>query len=87
MKILIERAGYKYLGTLQADHIRYTGMKEKVKAECLRRVRKVLETGLNDGNIIKAINTWAVFPLRHSAQFIVWNCAEFIQLDRKTKKS
>ena len=57
MKGSIEGAGYKHLGILQADQIRYTKMKEKVKAEYLRRVCKVLETNLNDGNIIKGINT------------------------------
>ena len=31
-------------------------MKEKVKAEYLRRVWKILETKLNDGSIIKVIN-------------------------------
>ena len=36
MKGLIEGAGYKYLGIIQADQIRYTEMKE--------RVCKVLET-------------------------------------------
>ena len=46
MKELIEGAGYKYLVILQADQIRYTKKKEKVKAENLRRVRKVLETKL-----------------------------------------
>ena len=46
MKRLIEGAGYKYLVILQADQIRYTKMKEKVQAENLRRVRKVLETKL-----------------------------------------
>ena len=44
MRGLIEGAGYKYLGIIQADQIRYTEMKEKVKTEYLRRVRKVLET-------------------------------------------
>ena len=44
MRGLIEGVGYKYLGILQADQIRYTEMKEKVKTEYLRRVRKVLET-------------------------------------------
>ena len=56
-KGLIEEVSYKYLGILQADQIRYTEMKEMVKAEYLRRVRKVLETKLNGGNIIKGINT------------------------------
>ena len=32
-KVLIEEAGYKYLGVIQADQIRYTEMKEKVKTE------------------------------------------------------
>ena len=40
----IEGADCKYLGILQAGQIRYTQMKEKVKTEYLRRVRKVLET-------------------------------------------
>ena len=61
-------------------------MKEKVKAEYLRRVCKILETKLNDGNIIKGINTWAVSLLRYSAAFIDWNCAELPQLDRRSRK-
>ena len=70
MKGLIEGAGYRYLGIMQADQILYTGMKEKVKTEYLRRVRKVLETKLNGGNIIRGINIWAVSFLRYSAAFI-----------------
>ena len=81
MKALIEGAGYKYLGILQADQIRYTQMKEKVKVEYLRRVRKVLETKLNGGNIMKGVSTWAVSLLRYSAAFIDWNCTELTQLD------
>ena len=86
MKGLIEGASYEYLGILQADQIRYTEMKEMVKTEYLRRVRKVLETKLNVGNIIKGINTWAVSLLRYSAAFIDWNCAELTQLHRRTRK-
>ena len=86
MKRLIEGAGYKYLGILQVDQIRYTEMKKKVKAEYLRRVRKVLETKLNGGYIIKGINTWAVSLLRYSATFTDWNGAELTQLARRTRK-
>ena len=57
MKELIKGARYKYPGILPADQIRYTEMKKKVEVEYLRRVRKVLETKLNGGNIIKGINT------------------------------
>ena len=52
-----------------------------MKAEYLRRARKVLEVKLNGGNIIKAIKTWAVSLLRYSAAFIDWNCKELAQLD------
>ena len=70
MKGLIEGAGYKYLGILQADQIRYTEIKETVNAEYPRRVCKVVETKLDDVNIIKGINTSAVSLLRYSAAFI-----------------
>ena len=70
MKGLIEGAGYKYLGIIQANQIRYTEMKTKVKTEYLRRVCKVLETKLNCGKIIEGINIWVVSLLRYSAAFI-----------------
>ena len=86
MKRLIESAGYKYLSMLKPDQIRYTEMKEKVNAEYLRRVCKVLETKLNGGNIIKEINTWAVSHQMYPAAFIDWNCTELKQLSRRTRK-
>ena len=61
-------------------------MKEKVKPEYLRRVRKFLEAKLNGGNKIKGINTWAVSLLKYSTAFIDWNCTELTQLDRITRK-
>ena len=41
MKVPIEGAGYKYLGILQADQIRYTEVKEKVEAKYFKRFYKV----------------------------------------------
>ena len=43
---------YKYLGVIQADGTNHHEMKEKVKTEYYRRVRKILETKLIGGNII-----------------------------------
>ena len=86
MKGLVEGAGYKYLGMIQADQIRYTEMTEKERTEYLRRVRKVLETKLNGGNIIREINIWAISLLRYSVAFIDLNCTELTQLDRRTRK-
>ena len=51
MKELIEGAGYKCLGIIQADQIQNREMKEKVTIEYLRGVRKFLEFKLNGGNI------------------------------------
>ena len=61
MKGLIEGAGYKYLGIIQTDQIRYTEMKKKVKTNYLGRVLKALETKLNGGNIIKGINIYGQY--------------------------
>ena len=85
MKGLIKEAGYQYLGILQSDQIRYTEMKEKVKGKYLRKIRKVLETSVNGGNIMKGISTWGVSLLRYSAAFIDWNCAELTLLDQRTR--
>ena len=61
-------------------------MKDKVMKEYKRRVRKILETELNAGNLIKGINTWAVSLLRYSAAFLDWTKFEMEQLDRQTRK-
>ena len=52
---------------LEADEVMVKEMKVKVKKEYHRRVRKVLETNLNNRNIFKAINTWAISVLMYSA--------------------
>ena len=47
-------------------------MKEKMKKECYKRARKVLETKLNSGNVFKAISTCLVSILKYSAAFLGW---------------
>ena len=54
----LEGESYKYLGVLETDEVIVNEMKDKVKKEYYRGVRKVLETKLNSGNVFKAINTW-----------------------------
>ena len=61
-------------------------MKEKLKTEFYRLVRKILETKLNGGNIITGINTWAISLQRYSAAFLEWTGAELEQMDRRTRK-
>ena len=57
MKRLKECDSYKYLGVILADGMKHHEMKEKVKTEYYRQVRKILETKLNGVNIVTRINT------------------------------
>ena len=50
--------GYKFLGVLQLDSIINRKMKEKVKSEYIRRVKKLLRSQLNEGNAIAGMNAW-----------------------------
>ena len=66
--------------------MRHHEMKEKVKTEYYRRVRRILETKLIGRNIIIGINTKAVSLLRYSAAFLDWTGAKLKQMDRRTRK-
>ena len=77
---------YKYLGILQVDDIKHTQTKKKKLSEYNKRVRKILKSKLNGGNIIKAINSWAVSVVRYTAGIKDWTQAELEDLDRKTRK-
>ena len=86
IKSLEEGESYKYLGVLEADEVMVNEMKDKVKNECYRRVRKVLETKLNSGNVFKTINTRAVSVVRYSAGFLGWSRVPLEEIDRRTRK-
>ena len=49
-------------------------------------MRKILKSKLNGGNIIKAINSWAVQVVRYTTRIIDWTQAELEDLNRKTRK-
>ena len=65
-------------------------LEEKVKLnvlkEYIRRIRKVLKSKLNGGNLVRGVNTWAVSLLRYSAAFVSWRKSELQAIDRKTRK-
>ena len=81
-----EENGYKYLGVLLLDRVMCDAIKEKVGTEYKGRVKKVLKSKLNGGNMIAAINTWAVPLIRYSAPFLDWLRDEMKQVDRTTRK-
>ena len=55
-------------------------MKDKLQKEYLR-TRKLLETKLSRGNLIKGINTWAVPLVRCSGPLLKWTRDEHKQMD------
>ena len=61
-------------------------MKLNVLKEYIRRLRKVLKSKLNGGNLVRRVNTWAVSLLRYSAAFVSWRKSEQEAIDRKTRK-
>ena len=54
---LWKKETYKYLGILEADTIKQSEIKEKIKKEYFRRTRKLLEIKLQGRNLIKGMNT------------------------------
>jgi hypothetical protein len=77
---------YKYLGMLESDTIKQKQMKEKIKQEYYSRVRKVLRSELNAGNVFQAMNVWAVSAFRYSSEILDWTKSELREIDSKTRK-
>ena len=61
-------------------------MKSNVLKEYIRRLRKILKSRLNGGNLVRGVNTWAVSLLRYSAAFVSWRKSGLQAVDRKTRK-
>ena len=86
IKSLQECESYKYLGILEADKFLEERMKLNVSKEYIRRLRNVLKSKLNDGNLVRGVNTWAVPLLRYSAAFVSWRKSELKATVRKIRK-
>ena len=61
-------------------------MKLNVSKECIRRLRKVLKSKLNGGNLVRGVSTLAVSVIRYSAAFVSWRKSELQAIDIKTRK-
>ena len=83
---LQEDESYKYLGILEAHKFLDKKMKLNVSKEYIRRIRNVLKSKLNGGNLVPVVNPWAVFLLRYSAAFVSRRKSELQAIDRKTRK-
>ena len=61
-------------------------MKLNVSKEYTKKLRKLLTSKLNGGNLVCRDNTWAVPLLRYSAAFVSCRKNELQVIDRKTRK-
>ena len=86
IKEMDPRKPCKYLGTEDSFDVQRKNEKEKLKKECLRRVRLVFCTKLSAKNKIHAIGSLAVPVLRYSFGTFNWHQEELQKLDRKTRK-
>ena len=86
IKELDQESTYKYLDVNEGDGIQHAKMKEKIRKECLRRVRSIMKTELNSKNRITAINTIAIPVVSYSFNIINWNLSEIKRLDAKIRK-
>ena len=66
--------------------MKHEAMKDQTKKEYIKRVRKILKSKLNGGNVISAINSRAVAVVRYGAGIIKWTKLELEELDRKARK-
>ena len=85
-KSLQEGESYRYLAILEADKFLEEKMKLNVSKEYITRLRKLLKSKLNGGNLVCGVNTWAISILRYSAAFVSWRKSELQAVDRKTRK-
>ena len=83
---LEEDAVYKYLGIEENDNILHKQIKTKVRAEYIRRLKKIVKTGLSSKNKITAINQLAVAVLSYGFGIVNWNQSELNSIDVKTRK-
>ena len=84
---LDQEGTYKYLGVNEGDGVQHSKMKEKIRKECIRRVRSILKTELNSKNKLTAINTLAIPVVIYSFNVINWNLRGMIQLELSYKTS
>ena len=52
----IEEGGYKFVEILEGDGVKHEEVKNQIKKEYIRRVKNILNSKLNGGNIISVIN-------------------------------
>ena len=57
IKSLQDRENYNYLGILEVEKFLEEGMKLKVSEEYFRRLKKILKSKFNGGNLVQGVST------------------------------
>ena len=77
---------YKFRGVEQADGIKTKAVFERVKAEVTKRVRMLVDTELNDANLISAINAKVIPVASYPMNICKFSNRELIKRDQVIKK-
>ena len=77
---------YKFLGIEQADGIKTKRVFERVKNEVKKRVKLLVNTQLNDVNLIRAINTKVIPAAAYPMNVCKFSKGELNELDQIVKK-
>ena len=86
IKAIGENSDYRYLKVLECDMVKNEKVKTLVQVEYKRRLKNMLKSKLNGGNLMKAINTYAASVVRYTAGIVKWTKEELEALDRMTRK-
>ena len=82
----IEESGSYYLGVIQDSEIKTQVMKNKIRTEYLRRVKKLAKSELHARNVFIRINQLVLGVVRNGAGIVDSTRGDLELLDRKTKK-
>ena len=77
---------YVYLGISERDKIFKKNLKEELKNEYFKRLKKIISSKLNSINMISAVNTFAIPAITYGFQILDWSITELEQIDRDTRK-
>ena len=77
---------YKFLGVEQADGIRTKQVYERVKEEVTKRLKLLMKSELNDGNLIQAINSIVIPEAAYPINVCKMTKGELNELDQIVKR-
>ena len=85
MEAMNEDDMYRYLGHMQAKHIKHARMKQKLGEEYLNRTKNILMTKSNGKTTIKDISTYANPVLTFGFGIVKWTPTELENLQTKMR--